>query len=297
MKYVLYTVDKNSYDFDEFLSFDSDFFINDISCFGESGFVFTHPLNHFLSFLNLNGNYGEWKGVPNKKGCRNGTAPLFSYPYSLCYDNSLEGLFVLENNGFSIRFINKSMSYCESSLGELEKKKFESKYSNFLNLDGSHVFCCSYKGTFYWGIKALNIVFSLQGNDNHIEHIVGDGTHGFSFCSDSKMNQVGWPTSIVVNDKKDSFYIAEESNCCIRGKEKVIAGKPMKKGMVDGGNGDNLLTCPSKMCLIDDKLFFEDNNHLRCLHMASEIVETIQERPLFISLCEFKNNLFVLENK
>lgn len=279
------------------LEFQSLFEITDICYVDGFGIILLFKNQHCLGLINKKNKFiFPWAGEPNQNGHRDSTLPLFNSPSSICYCNLSKNVFIIEGGGTIIRKIDLNPFYASSVFGNVVQKKISNYFVNFNNIGEISTSCCTDKnGDIYWLVKELNRCFKYKFNYSDFENYMGNGKYGFSISSDFHSSLVSSPSSILCF--KDSVYIADSGNHCIRQDSKVIAGCPNKLGYKDDNGINAILDFPTKMIAMKNLICFIDVNKIRYYSMVDKSVGTLYASSNIISIgCDAKD-LLILERK
>jgi hypothetical protein len=201
----------------------------------------------------------------------------FNNPSSIDYSSLSHSLYVAEQGGSMIRYININDA---SSKPLFDNERFKAKY---FRDDRSKTKISAEGGDITWCVANINRCFRLKKFEPEI--LAGSGKSGYSisapvssrFCHPDGISKLG-----------QLVLIADSGNHCIRGvsKDSVV--------QIVGG-----LSSPKKLISSDDRLFFISDEKVYTVSTAGKsasIYEIYQSANEVISICALdKKNIYILE--
>jgi len=201
----------------------------------------------------------------------------FDNPSSIDYSSLTHSLYVVEQGGSMIRYINISDT---SSKPLFDNERFKKKYFRDVN---SQTKISTKGGDITWCVANINRCFRLNKFEPDV--LAGNGKSGYSistpthsrFCHPDGISKLG-----------QLVLIADSGNHCVRGvsKDSVV--------QVFGG-----LSSPRKLISSYDRIFFISGKKVYTVSTAGKsasIYEIYQSANEVISICTLdKKNIYILE--
>lgn len=228
--------------------------IDDICSVNNLGYFFL--ANQCMGYINTKGEvYYPFIGQEGVKGINEtGTFKeqiVFSNPSSICYDAFRNVLFVLEDNGKTVRTINLGDNYY--SIGFLKnewKSVFDKIFSNSYPIGKTAI--TSENGNVCWLSEFLNRVFYT--NEKMV--VLGNPTEGYATSNHENGFCFNCPSGVIIKD--GILYVSDKKNHCIRS----FGLNSYYRGVIDHsvicGHPLNSTIEPEKIIFVNKSLFFID---------------------------------------
>jgi len=265
-----------------------DFCITGLCHIPNKGFLFLFRDNHFIGFSDYRGNIKlPWMGIINERGNSEGTAPLFSYPSSVCYYPNLRRCFLIEDGGRVIKYLDMDSEYCGNVLTTGGSQKY---FSNIKSLGGTKTSCdVNRYGNLYWCIREMHRCFKMNADDNMVVNYAGNGKSGFGVSNSLDACLMSRPSGIKCID--DSVFISDEGNHCIRkidgGVISVFAGHPLS---------EQNLSFPSQIKSINGIMYVLDGQHVKYISLNDKNIGIIYTSPNIVGIeVGSRKEVYILE--
>jgi len=284
---------------DKIFDIEIDFKIVDLCYVKSVGCLVAMPENHCVGKIGLDGNVDiPWIGQLNEQGNTNSGRrfSLLNSPLSLLYNQSSNEVFIFEKYGTVVKKIDLSSEYVISlTSGTLEaeiQKYFPKDIKEEVVIDSA----VDKQGGLFFVNSYLNRCFSLE--TTKIIDVMGSGKAGYSVANNLTHSLLNAPSGIV--NYNGIIYISDRGNHCIRELKNnssfVFAGNVGKDGSEDGRGQECLLSCPTKMVLKNDIIYFIDKDKVKYLSIADKSVGTIYKSNNIISIdIDEERSVLILE--
>jgi len=198
----------------------------------------------------------------------------YSNMSSIIYSDHYKGLFISENSGKNIRYIDLQSNYTSNFItNQSLLDKYFSKVSDVANSQ----ICCN-EDNIYWTAPSINRIFT-----NKDILLAGSGKADYSVFNDPKLCSFCSPIGITNN--KNAIYVSDNGNKCIRkidGKVNYVIG--------------NIFNNPKKIKYNSGNIYFLDNNNIFTINSNQKNVHNVYNgKRTIISFDILGNNLYILE--
>lgn len=227
--------------------------ISDFCFIPDFGCLLVFKDKHSIAHVDMEGNIDlSWIGTYGEQGNKDGTGrhARLSYPSSICYQSNLKKVFVVEDGGTNIRYIDIKSPYLSSLLGKAVIESL-TRYTLHVDIPSINTFCCVNKyGQLFWTADKLHRCFKYYKGSANV--VVGTGRCGYSTSSDVIHSKLNHPSGITMVGNK--VYIADKGNHCIREISKggicIFEGTPLNTN--DMSNPSFLKNYKNIFYILDD---------------------------------------------
>jgi hypothetical protein len=257
------------------------------------GFLLLFKNHHCLGRVDPYGSVQiPWMGNVGVMGDIEGTAPLFKYPSSVCYEENTRSCFLIEAGGSKIRQIDLQSLYCRNVALPNNFWDYFVKTPSILKTDTS----CDVDnhGNLYWTVKDLHRCFMKSRSNNVIHNYIGTGRSGFTVSSSIKDCLMSKPSCVKYCEK--SIYLSDTGNYCIR--ETNGEGDQIDTINLMWGHpaNDHILSHPTQIKYMNGIMYVLDGENIKYFVIKDKSNGIVYSSPNIISFdIESKKNLYVLE--
>lgn len=254
----------------EIISFECDDTIVDFCCKNNDFFYITKNLIGVIKNLQNT----IFSGNDNTQKYGDIIYSSYSNMSSIVYSEHYKGLFVSENSGNHIRYIDLQSNYTSNFIKD--QKMLDKYFSKVKDIASSQI-CCNVDNI-YWTAPSINRIFT-----NKELLLAGNGKADYSVFNDPKLCSFCSP--IGITNSKNTIYVCDNGNKCIRTIDDKV-------NYVIG----NIFNNPKKIKYNSGNIYFLDNNNVFSINNNQKNVYNVYNgKRTIISFDVLENNLYILE--